>query len=648
MSTFGWSNISGVDNDSSGGLPGGVDGSVQYNDNGLNFAGVSDFIYQDTSKTLSVPIVHPGAITDNTNAVGTANQVLSCNGSGTNSLIWRNEVGPGAPLNSIQFNNAGTFTGSANFVRNPTTSAVNINGNLAIGTVATTVPRLFSLSTNAVFTGTGGAWTDQWFVVGNNGLSNGSGVGLGWNSSTEVGTLMSITPGLLFRPMYYTAAQHIFGTTNGVERLRILDNGNVGINTSTPNGQLQLGNSIINRKIVLYEVTNNDHQFYGMGINTVTYRFQIPDSAAKYAWFAGSGVGSSNELMRLNGNGTLSIGTTSSTFPLEVNGTIRSTAVQPTTIIDSGVSVGASQQILSSTGTGIQWTNHAKGPAYAVQFNSGTGVNPVMNGTANLTWSGSMSNTLTVNGTALIDILQTNSERPGIILDNTGSAGTTGQILSSTGTAIQWKAPSAAGSNLQVQFNSAGSLAADSVFTYNSTGGFLLVPNVQCSGRITPTLIQDNGSGTGGVPSTGTAGQYLASTGTGIVWTTRPVRDYAISNMIIGPYDTALPISTSVPHYSFTPIRSTTYTVSFSCTAFNSNGAVGTVQLWSKISTSSTWVLLGSTVFGLAGSNIRGLFPTMTQVVTTTASIQTQFYIRTANCSTNTGDSCSFYISELT
>jgi hypothetical protein len=66
------------------------------------------------------------------------------------------------------------------------------------------------------------------------------------------------------------------------ERLSILQGGNVGIGTTTPNAQLQLSNTVANRKIVLYEDANNDNQYYGLGINPGVLRYQIPAVGSKH------------------------------------------------------------------------------------------------------------------------------------------------------------------------------------------------------------------------------------------------------------------------------------------------------------------------------------------------------------------------------
>jgi hypothetical protein len=69
-----------------------------------------------------------------------------------------------------------------------------------------------------------------------------------------------------------------------------------------------LNNGIFNRKIILFESANNDHQYHGLGINTQTFRFQIPDTGSRYVWFAGTATNASTELMRLTGTGELIVG----------------------------------------------------------------------------------------------------------------------------------------------------------------------------------------------------------------------------------------------------------------------------------------------------------------------------------------------------
>ncbi len=110
-----------------------------------------------------------------------------------------------------------------------------------------------------------------------------------------------------------TSASHVFyagtGTSSSDELMRINGNGNVGIGNVQPNGSLQFNNSAKNRKVVLYEDANNDNQFYGLGINASAMRYQVGNSGASHVFYAGNGASSSTELMRINGNGKVGIGT---------------------------------------------------------------------------------------------------------------------------------------------------------------------------------------------------------------------------------------------------------------------------------------------------------------------------------------------------
>ena len=104
-------------------------------------------------------------------------------------------------------------------------------------------------------------------------------------------------------------------------KMIVMSSGNVGIGTATPNAQLQLGNSVANRKIVLYELLNNDNEYYGFGINSGTLRYQA-GTGGRHAFFSGVDATSSNELMTIRENGNVGIGTSTPTNKLEVNGNI--------------------------------------------------------------------------------------------------------------------------------------------------------------------------------------------------------------------------------------------------------------------------------------------------------------------------------------
>ncbi len=96
--------------------------------------------------------------------------------------------------------------------------------------------------------------------------------------------------------------------------------GKVGINNPTPNGLLQLDNSTENRKIVLFEAANNDHQFHGLGIGTQSFRFQIPGSDRAYRFFRADGTTSSTEIFTIQGGGNVGVGTNNPLVKFQVQG----------------------------------------------------------------------------------------------------------------------------------------------------------------------------------------------------------------------------------------------------------------------------------------------------------------------------------------
>ncbi len=91
--------------------------------------------------------------------------------------------------------------------------------------------------------------------------------------------------------------------------LAISPTGNVGIKGASPTAELQLPNSISNRKLVLWESANNDHQYFGLGIEPGTMRYSVAGRDNVHRFYAGASAGSSQLLMSIWGNKNLIIGT---------------------------------------------------------------------------------------------------------------------------------------------------------------------------------------------------------------------------------------------------------------------------------------------------------------------------------------------------
>jgi len=123
-----------------------------------------------------------------------------------------------------------------------------------------------------------------------------------------------------------TVSNHPFSlfAGDGFNQFILLPNGNVGIGTYTPNAPLQLANEPGNRKIVLYELFNNDHQFFGFGVDGAGHlRYQTPSPGTDHIFYSASSASESNELMRIEGTGNVGIGTMVSHEKLEIGNTGR-------------------------------------------------------------------------------------------------------------------------------------------------------------------------------------------------------------------------------------------------------------------------------------------------------------------------------------
>ena len=101
--------------------------------------------------------------------------------------------------------------------------------------------------------------------------------------------------------------------------------GYFGIGTLTPHAPIHLANFLgNNRQILLYEEANDNHQFYGFGINASVLRYQIANLSASHVFYGGLNATTSNELFRIRGNGSVGVGGVAAPVAkLEVNGYIK-------------------------------------------------------------------------------------------------------------------------------------------------------------------------------------------------------------------------------------------------------------------------------------------------------------------------------------
>ena len=162
--------------------------------------------------------------------------------------------------------------------------------------------------------------------IGNNAFANNT----SGSSNTGVGALTKLAKDTLrnatavgANAFVSTSNSLVLGSINGVNGAT--SNVNVGIGTSSPHAALHFAATTASRKIILYEGFDNDNQFYGFGINAGTLRYQIIGNSDSHIFYSGVDATNSLELMRIQGDGNVGIGTNAPTAKLSVNGTANNT-----------------------------------------------------------------------------------------------------------------------------------------------------------------------------------------------------------------------------------------------------------------------------------------------------------------------------------
>jgi len=104
--------------------------------------------------------------------------------------------------------------------------------------------------------------------------------------------------------------------------MRIKGNGNVGIGTSNPLSQLSIKPSSQGVKITLCDNgSTTDH--YGFGCSNYQLNYHVDTTSSNHVFYAQGKNGNGYELMRIQGNGNVAIGTSNATERLHVIGNVR-------------------------------------------------------------------------------------------------------------------------------------------------------------------------------------------------------------------------------------------------------------------------------------------------------------------------------------
>ncbi len=116
------------------------------------------------------------------------------------------------------------------------------------------------------------------------------------------------------------------GTSTPVNKLQVIGDvsaDSVFIGNGTNEPILQFKSNTSGRKISLWPPTANDnHVFDGFGLEPQYLRYQVYSTIVDHAFFAGTSSVSSNELLRIKGNGNVGIGTSLPVARLHVADTV--------------------------------------------------------------------------------------------------------------------------------------------------------------------------------------------------------------------------------------------------------------------------------------------------------------------------------------
>jgi microcystin-dependent protein len=141
---------------------------------------------------------------------------------------------------------------------------------------------------------------------------------------------------------------------SGLTRMILDQQGFLGLGgVENPSAEITLPNTNKNKKIVLYDVNNNNHQFSGLGSSNTEMRYQVSGSGVDHIFYSAVNNLSSKELFRIKGNGRIGVGTNNPLSKTHIS-------IEPSEDMEMW-GIQLETQNVGSKGSGILLTNNGIG-----------------------------------------------------------------------------------------------------------------------------------------------------------------------------------------------------------------------------------------------------------------------------------------------
>jgi len=201
----------------------------------------------------------------------TANSiVLNATGAALNSYV------PGfyvAPIQQYGASTSSSFNllgyGSDNQIVQASVISLLSSGNVGIGTNSPS--GALSVQLDGLGVSSPATWSASSYAIFGPGAGSatGSAVAITYNTQSNYGALLALTPSVSWRDMQYIASSHTFKNNVGTSVLSVLSNGNVGIGTTNPNSALHvIGN--INTSSTLNVSSADTYQQIGLSLTNTS------------------------------------------------------------------------------------------------------------------------------------------------------------------------------------------------------------------------------------------------------------------------------------------------------------------------------------------------------------------------------------------